>query len=73
MSHSHHNLLGEPPATLLPPHPEADAELAEGTPPAEVASRPAPFATPITSPPSHATDHARRASRLNLLAAIATE
>ena len=39
MSHSHGNLLGEPPATLLPPNPEADAELAEGTPPAEVASR----------------------------------
>ena len=39
MSHSHHNLLGEPPPTLLPPHPEADAELAEGTPAAEVAAR----------------------------------
>ena len=39
MSHSHSNLLGEPPATLLPPNPEADAELAEGTPAAEVAAR----------------------------------
>jgi hypothetical protein len=39
MSHSHRDLLGEPPATLLPPNPEADAELAEGTPAAEVASR----------------------------------
>jgi hypothetical protein len=39
MSHSHGNLLGEPPATLLPPNPEADAELAAGNPPAEVASR----------------------------------
>jgi hypothetical protein len=39
MTHSHANLLGEPPATLLPPNPEADAELAEGTPAAEVASR----------------------------------
>ena len=29
MSHAHHNLLGEPPATLLPANPEADAELAE--------------------------------------------
>ena len=38
MSHPH-NLLGEPPATLLPANPEADGELAEGTPPAEVASR----------------------------------
>ena len=38
MTHSH-NLLGEPPATLLPPNPEADAELAAGTPAAEVASR----------------------------------
>ena len=38
MSHSHGNLLGEPPATLLPPNPEADAELAAGTPPAEVAA-----------------------------------
>ena len=34
-----HNLLGEPPATLLPANPEADAELAGGTPAAEVASR----------------------------------
>ncbi len=39
MSHSHHNLLGEPSATLLPANPEADAELADGTPPAEVAAR----------------------------------
>jgi hypothetical protein len=38
MAHSHGNLLGEPPATLLPPNPEADAELAAGTPPAEVAA-----------------------------------
>ena len=30
MTHSHQNLLGEPPATLLPATPEADAELAEG-------------------------------------------
>ena len=37
MSSSHHNLLGEPPATLLPANPEADAELAAGNPPAEVA------------------------------------
>ncbi|TKJ28509.1 DUF3151 domain-containing protein [Blastococcus sp. CCUG 61487] len=39
MSHSHGNLLGEPDPTLLPANPEADAELAEGTPAAEVASR----------------------------------
>jgi hypothetical protein len=39
MGHPHVNLLGEPPATLLPANPEADAELAEGTPAAEVASR----------------------------------
>ena len=38
MTHTH-NLLGEPPATLLPANPEADAELAQGTPAAEVASR----------------------------------
>jgi hypothetical protein len=38
MSHSHHNLLGDPPPTLLPPTPEADAELAEGATPAEVAA-----------------------------------
>ena len=38
MSHSHGNLLGEPPATLLPPNPEADGELAAGNPPAEVAA-----------------------------------
>ncbi|SFF56684.1 DUF3151 domain-containing protein [Blastococcus tunisiensis] len=36
MSSSHGNLLGEPPATLLPPTPEADAELAEGATAAEV-------------------------------------
>ena len=39
MTHSHSNLLGEPPPTLLPANPEADTELAEGTPPAEVAAR----------------------------------
>ena len=32
------NLLGEPPPTLLPATPEADAELAEGATPAEVAA-----------------------------------
>ena len=37
MSHPH-NLLGEPPATLLPANPEADAALAAGTAPAEVAA-----------------------------------
>ena len=35
---THANLLGEPPATLLPATPEADAELAAGTPAAEVAA-----------------------------------
>ncbi len=38
MGHPQHNLLGEPPATLLPGNPEADAELAAGDPPAEVAA-----------------------------------
>jgi hypothetical protein len=38
MSHSHHNLLGEPPATLLPATPAADEALAAGTDPAEVAA-----------------------------------
>src|SRR4051812_505287 len=38
MVHAHHNLLGEPPATLLPGNREAAAELAAGTPPAEVAA-----------------------------------
>jgi outer membrane protein TolC len=38
MTHSHQNLLGEPPATLLPANPEADAELAAGSTPAEVAA-----------------------------------
>src|SRR3954451_19023773 len=38
MVQPHVNLLGEPPATLLPANPEAEAELAEGTPPAEVAA-----------------------------------
>ena len=37
MTHSH-NLLGEPDPTLLPANPEADAELAAGNPPAEVAA-----------------------------------
>ena len=37
MSHPH-NLLGGPPATLLPAHPEADAALSAGTPAAEVAA-----------------------------------
>ena len=38
MTHSHHNLLGEPPATLLPGNPGADEALAAGTDPAEVAA-----------------------------------
>ena len=38
MTHSHANLLGEPPATLLPAHPAADEALASGTDPAEVAA-----------------------------------
>jgi hypothetical protein len=37
MTHSH-NLLGEPPATLLPGDPEAEAALAAGADPAEVAA-----------------------------------
>ena len=37
MTHSH-NLLGEPEPTLLPPTPEADAELASGATLAEVAA-----------------------------------
>jgi hypothetical protein len=39
MVHSHENLLGGPPPTLLPGNPEAEAELAAGTPAAEVAAR----------------------------------
>ncbi|HEV7727530.1 MAG: hypothetical protein JWQ26_3099 [Modestobacter sp.] len=38
MTHSHRNLLGEPPATLLPADEAADAALAAGTDPAEVAA-----------------------------------
>ena len=38
VTHSHANLLGEPPATLLPGDPEAEAALAAGTDPAEVAA-----------------------------------
>lgn len=38
MTHSHHNLLGEPPATLLPETPEAQDMLDDGVPPAEVAA-----------------------------------
>jgi hypothetical protein len=36
---THPNLLGEPPATLLPAHPAADALVASGTDPAEIAAR----------------------------------
>lgn len=35
---SHTNLLGEPPATLLPPVAEADQMLSDGKPPAAVAA-----------------------------------
>jgi hypothetical protein len=38
MTHSHHNLLGEPPPTLLPGSPAAEEALAAGTDPAEVAA-----------------------------------
>ena len=40
MTHAHHNLLGEPPATLLPGIPEADDVLAAGADPAEAAAGP---------------------------------
>jgi hypothetical protein len=39
MTTSHQNLLGEPPPVLLPGNPEAEGELAAGTPAAEVAAR----------------------------------
>jgi Protein of unknown function (DUF3151) len=35
----HVNLLGEPPATLLPSHAEAEALVASGTAPAEIAAK----------------------------------
>jgi hypothetical protein len=35
----HANLLGEPPATLLPSQPDAEALIASGTAPAEVAAK----------------------------------
>ncbi len=38
MTHSQRNLLGEPPATLLPGDPAADDALAAGVDPAEVAA-----------------------------------
>lgn len=38
MTHGHENLLGEPPATLLPGDADADAALRAGTDPAEVAA-----------------------------------
>ncbi len=38
MTHSHHNLLGEPPATRLPETPEAQDMLDDGTDPAVVAA-----------------------------------
>jgi hypothetical protein len=37
VTHTHSNLLGEPEPTLLPGNPEAERELAEGTPLAEQA------------------------------------
>jgi hypothetical protein len=38
VTHSHANLLGEPPATLLPADEAADRALAAGTDPAQVAA-----------------------------------
>ena len=38
MTHPHRDLLGGPDPVLLPANPEADAELAAGTPAAEVAA-----------------------------------
>jgi hypothetical protein len=38
MTHAHGNLLGEPPATLLPGNPDADTALAAGVDPVEVAA-----------------------------------
>ena len=40
----HVNLLGEPPATLLPPHAEAEALVASGAAPAQVAAKYPAFA-----------------------------
>jgi hypothetical protein len=40
----HVNLFGEPPATLLPSHTEAEALVASGTAPAEVAAKYPSFA-----------------------------
>ena len=38
MTHAHQNLMPEPPATLLPANEEAEQELADGVPAAEVAA-----------------------------------
>jgi hypothetical protein len=59
MSHAHGNLLGEPPATLLPPNPEADAALAAGTPPAEVAAAHPTVSAAWAALAEDALDHGR--------------
>jgi hypothetical protein len=57
--HSHGNLLGEPPATLLPPNPEADAALAAGTAPAEVAAAHPTVSAAWAALAEDALDHGR--------------
>jgi hypothetical protein len=59
MTHSHGNLLGEPPATLLPPNPEADAALAAGTAPAEVAAAHPTVSAAWAALAEDALDHGR--------------
>ena len=59
MSHAHGNLLGEPPATLLPPNPEADAALAAGTAPAEVAAAHPTVSAAWAALAEDALDHGR--------------
>jgi hypothetical protein len=58
VTHSH-NLLGEPPATLLPANPEADAALAAGTAPAEVAAAHPTVSAAWAALAEDALDHGR--------------
>jgi hypothetical protein len=70
MTHSS-NLLGEPPATLLPGNPEADGALAAGADPAEVAAAHPTVSAAWAALAQQALDRADRHEGADLPAIIA--
>jgi hypothetical protein len=70
VTHSH-NLLGDPPPTLLPGDPEADASLAAGADPAEVAAAHPTVSAAWAALAEQALDWADRHEGADLTATVA--